>query len=169
MIYDNLKKLGGCKPKPPEFRFHASYLVHPSGCWLWRGRDRGSMGYGVIKVDGKLIPAHRYSWMLHRGEIPHGVLVCHKCDIPKCVNPEHLFLGNHQDNMDDCKRKGRTRGGTKTPLRGEDNPHSKLGRIDVLKILGDDRPNTQIAADYRVSATLIWRIKHRLTWRHVSG
>jgi hypothetical protein len=84
-------------------RFHAKYIPEPnSGCWLWDGWVNGR-GYGRF---GKGL-AHRISWELHRGPIPAGMNICHKCDVPPCVNPDHLFLGTQTDNMRDCARKGR--------------------------------------------------------------
>lgn len=74
------------------------------GCWLWRCV---SGKYGQFTVNGRNIGAHRASWAMHFGPIPDGVFVCHRCDNPRCVRPDHLFLGTHGDNMADMVAKGR--------------------------------------------------------------
>jgi hypothetical protein len=77
-------------------------------CWIWRpGKNR--QGYGKICIARQEYRAHRVAWELKFGKIPDGMLVLHKCDNPSCVNPGHLFLGNHQDNTNDCISKGRFR------------------------------------------------------------
>lgn len=77
-----------------------------SGCWLWEGAV-SSQGYGRMTFNGKNRNAHRVLWIVTHGEPPDGQLVCHKCDVRVCVNPDHLFLGTNQDNMIDMVRKGR--------------------------------------------------------------
>ena len=85
-------------------------------CWLWTGSVVG-IGYGYMgkgrRGDG-FISAHRASWQYHHGEIPEGLQVLHKCDTPRCVNPDHLFLGTQADNIHDMVFKGRRRGGKLT-------------------------------------------------------
>lgn len=78
-------------------------------CWLWKAA-KDSCGYGRMSVNNTNSTMHRLSFELHKGSIPSGMLVCHTCDTPSCVNPSHLFLGTEKDNMRDMKSKGRDTG-----------------------------------------------------------
>lgn len=117
--------------KSVEQRFHENLDKASSkfGCWLWIGAKH-SGGYGAIFVDGRTMPANRLSWILFKGEIPGGLMVLHNCpggDNPNCVNPDHLWLGTHQSNRDDCIKKGNLN-------CGEKNGMSKLSESDVRTI-----------------------------------
>lgn len=169
----NLKRLGGRKPQPPEARFDASYMPEPmSGCWLWLGTERGSNGYGSLKVDGKLIAAHRYSYQRHVSEIPAGLLVLHRCDNPACVNPNHLFLGTDQDNSDDKVKKQRQARGAalvkaqaKNKARGEANGNSRLTSAQVEEIRAMPLPQRAMAKKFGVSQAIISKIKRKEAWK----
>ena len=78
----------------------------PGSCWLWQG-GKGEKGYGRFTVGGRMEVASRVSYAIHKGPIPSGMIVCHSCDTPACVNPDHLWVGRQEDNMADMDRKGR--------------------------------------------------------------
>jgi hypothetical protein len=100
---------GGRRVVSAENRFWEK-VKKTDGCWIWIG-SRVSEGYGLFMVNGKRRTAHRFSWEFHNGEIPQGINVLHRCDNPPCVNPEHLFLGDQEDNIRDMMGKRRDRFG----------------------------------------------------------
>jgi hypothetical protein len=123
------------------------------GCWEFTA-DRFRNGYGRMFSDGKRVGAHRYAWEVEHGPIPPGLMVLHRCDNRRCVNPDHLFLGTSSDNMQDMASKGRGRGGS-TP--GEDSPRAKLTDDQVREIRARYRRGrgSAIARAYGVSPSAV--------------
>lgn len=155
--------------RPIIDRFGEKYMPEPmSGCWLWVGYTLDS-GYGKIGLGGRYGNdlAHRVSWRLHNGEIPDGLFVCHKCDTPSCVNPDHLFLGTPKQNTADACEKGRMRGPNK-PARGERVFLSRLSADDVRKIRGSTESQASLARRFNVSKATVSAICRFETWRHVA-
>lgn len=143
-------------------RFDTKYYVNTQiGCWEWTGAKmptgRGELGFKDIDGKWRYKYAYRVSYELYRGPIPNGMLVCHTCDNPSCVNPHHLFLGSVQDNASDMVKKGRS-------TKGEKNPQAKLTRLLAEEIR--QMPGTQqaIANQYGVSRELVGQIKRGLIW-----
>lgn len=142
-------------------RFFDKIRISETGCWNWIASIRGKSGYGAFKLNGLVVDAHRVSWMIHKGEIQKGKFVCHTCDNRLCVNPDHLFLGTQEDNMQDCVNKGRL----VTPIgiqfeKGYKPPNRSLPD-DKIKIVKNaisqrgDKSLKQVAKDLGVKYQLI--------------
>lgn len=134
------------------------YVAKSDGCWLWNG-GRTRLGYGIFKSGIGTTVAHRASWALEHGSLPpDGVEVCHRCDTPACVNPAHLFLGTHKDNMRDMSAKGRT---GKHDQRGELNAKCRLtdeavARMIALRDAGTS--GSDLAALFGVSCQYVYAV-----------
>ena len=147
-------------------RFNQKWVLNKeTGCWDWTASCAGQGNYGQIKIPGtrKQDYAHRVSYRINIGEIPEGKYVLHRCDNPKCVNPNHLFLGSAKDNAQDMKSKNRH-------LPGEKNSMSVLTTKDVVAIramVDAGISQDSIANRFCDSQMTISRIKRRLLWSHV--
>lgn len=155
-------------------RFDRSYEPVPeTGCWIWTGDITGDkqgtkQPYGRMKADlngeNRSWLAHRASWVLANGPIPDGLFVCHKCDVTLCVNPDHLFLGTHTDNMRDMAQKNRR---AHNYLVGEAARNSKLTESQVKAIRQDTRVSGVVASEYGVSSSTIRYVRLGIRWNHV--
>lgn len=159
-------------PKKGQFRdeaerFFEKVRVTP-GCWIWEGAAKSSEGYGSF-FTRKLMratSAHRWSYEHYIGEIPEGLFVCHRCDNPGCVNPDHFFIGTAKDNNDDKMRKGRF-----VRLTGPTHGSSKVTE-DIVRAMraewvpGDPRFSTvALAKKYGIGKSQAYNIVSRKQWR----
>ncbi len=132
-------------------------------CWEWAGRYC-TRGYGVLSIKSADRLAHRISYRIAYGHLPTEMLVCHRCDNPKCVRPDHLFLGTSLDNVRDAINKGRA------CLLGEESAASKIKTSDVLKIrqmAKDGIPCAVIAKSFPINDSQVLNIFHRRSWPHI--
>lgn len=146
-----------------------SKIEHDSnGCWNWTA-SKFRDGYGQFKANRKNLKAHRVSYLIFIGDIPEGLCVCHRCDNPACVNPEHLFLATNQENTADRHSKARD-------AHGERQWKAKLTNAEVSEILsrytpGINQANTgnavQLAAEYGISRATLGHLIRRKTWKHI--
>ena len=141
------------------------YIPEPnSGCWLWDGPYYRA-GYGIFCCRGYAEKrAHRFFYEYYVGPIPDGLFVCHKCDVPSCVNPDHLFVGSNADNMADMVHKGRS-----ADLRGEKSSMAKLTSAAVREILTSDDSGAVLAAKFGVARSTVNAVMSGKTWKHVAS
>lgn len=161
----------GRPPRPAAERFWAFVEAGgPDACWEWLGWKYAE-GYGTIYVEGRKVRAHRYSYELHIGPIPNGLFVCHHCDNPPCVNPRHLFVGTHTDNMRDAAQKNRLRLWDVFNQWGTQNPSSKLNEAAVLEIRdlykSGDWTQKALGQRFGVSDVAVRKVLSEKTWAHV--
>lgn len=158
-----------------------------SGCHLWLGSVSGGMGYGTMRVDGKNQRAHRLAWSALNGTIPPKMLICHRCDNPHCINPDHLFLGTYKDNNSDRRSKRRDhwfvrpelaaeqlgkarKVAAKNAARGERVSTAKLTSFQVREIkeaVLNGEKQRAVAARFNISQTVVCHIATKKRWRHV--
>jgi hypothetical protein len=127
-----------------------------SGCWLWTGGSTAD-GYGLMSLNGKQDRAHRLSYKIYCGEVPEGMGVLHRCDVPYCVNPDHLYVGTQQQNCQDQVDRQRNR-------RGQAHPFAKLTEADVRAIRASDQPSRALAKQYGIQPLSVCGILARRSW-----
>jgi hypothetical protein len=143
---------------PEDVKRFWSKVEKTDGCWLWQGsRDR--KGYGRFRLKGKVVRTHRLAYALKYSSIPDGAYICHHCDTPACVHPEHLYAGNASTNLLDALE------------RGQIDPAKALTREQVLEIrrrhAEECITQTQLAEEYSVVQSTISFIVRRICWKHV--
>lgn len=152
-------------------RFWRSVKKIDGGCWEWTG-IKDHKGYGQfqesyfngVKRAQKHRKAHRFSFSIKNGEIPKGMIICHKCDNPCCVNPDHLFMGTDKTNKEDCVSKVRHAFGEKSGM-------AKLNEAEVIQIRQIDqagvRTRLSIAAQFKISGRMVTSICRYDNWKHL--
>jgi len=165
--YNQAEKIGfnGFDKISREEYFKEKYYVdNDTGCWIWTGSISGD-SYGYISNGKKMVKAHRFSYERFVGTIPEGLVVCHRCDNTICINPEHLFVGTIQDNMDDMKQKGRS-----NKLFGQNHNQAKLTDVQVLEIrkrISRGESGVSLARFFNVTPQMISLIKSGRYWKHL--
>ena len=150
----------GGKLGTPFERFQTKYRVNKkTGCWEWTASTNVN-GYGYFYFPPQnMVKAYVAAWRLYRGST-NGLHVLHNCDNPPCVNPEHLRLGTHQDNMRDRDSRGR-----QYDRNGAKNGRAKLTEAQVRAIRKDKRSPSAIARAFKTPLSTIQNVRHRRTWR----
>lgn len=139
--------------------FASKYEVDENGCHIWTG-ILGWDGYGILAYGKKNYRANRLALELAGHVLPPGSFACHTCDNPRCVNPEHLYVGTPQSNMRDAKARGRVR-------RGETSASAKLTAEAVIEIRQSSLTHEKLAEKFNVSRAAVSLASSRRTWRHL--
>lgn len=131
------------------------------GCWEWQASKDGA-GYGQISVRNRTRRAHRVAFEAFKHEIPQGAVLCHSCDNPSCINPEHLRVGTQKDNARDREMRGRR------DVKGEQIGTAKLTEQDALAIKMSDLPARVLSDIFSVDKSQIWNIRAGRSWKHLN-
>lgn len=159
-------KLKPINPSPEDIARFWKSVTKSDGCWICRANP--SHIYSRLKVDGRLVLGHIVSYVIAKGQVPFGKVVCHSCDTPKCVNPYHLESKSHSKNLEDMVSRNRHR-----PKLGEENPHAKLNSEAVLDIRNSIINNTsgfqELADKYSTTFQCIYQVARGKSWKQVGG
>ena len=138
------------------------YKIVENGCWECTSHCTNDVGYVKVHNKGKQESGHRYMYRKYYGDIPQGKVVRHKCDNRWCVNPNHLSIGTHADNVKDRVKRNRS-------AIGVNNGRSKLKELEVLEIFKDNTtPKMQLARKFNIDPKVVRDIKQRKTWKHIT-
>ena len=136
-----------------------------NGCWEWKDFICPMTGYGKITYERKCMTAHRLSYIYHKGDIPPEMFVCHVCDNPKCINPDHPFIGTAKDNSRDMVKKGRH-----VSHLGENNQCSRLTEnqvIEIRRLCSEGVKQIEIGKMFGIDQCHVSDIKLRKLWKHI--
>lgn len=162
----SVRTCGYCRPDDKS-RF-LEKVEKTDSCWIWKGKTNKQRRYGRFMMDKKPnMTAHRASYILFKGPIPKGIFVCHTCDNPICVNPEHLFLGSAKDNIRDALSKGRMKGPVGELNKGLGRKLSENDVLRIRKIKKEGYPSWKILEEYQISRALLSLIINRKLWKHL--
>lgn len=159
-IYASLLYNTNMRKEPAQIRFWR-HVKKTRTCWVWKRHNRNR--YPSIIWNGKLFACHRFSWIIHNGKIPSDKFVLHRCDNKKCIRPEHLFLGNHSDNMNDASIKGLI-------PHAEKHHSSKLTKTSVRYIRNHYKKGNgpELAKKFNVAPVQIYAVIHGISWKTIS-
>ena len=133
-------------------------------CWLWTGAKLPH-GYGTVCLNRQRLYAHRYAWAFVNGPIPKGLNILHKCDVPACINPDHLYAGTQRENLIDCIRRGRA-----NRVRGSAHGQSKLTEDQVLELRKERTKGlsyAKLGKHFGISETQARSIVLGTWWKHL--
>jgi hypothetical protein len=148
------------KGKNTKNRKPIEYNVTSTECWECTSHKKGTNGYFFVMRNRIMYPMHKFMYEQKYGIVPEGMLACHTCDNPSCINPDHIFIGSPADNTHDMIIKKRN-------SFGEKHPHTKFKETDIIAILKSEQTYEKIAANFGVTKSAISHIKNKRSWKHI--